>query len=40
MKHWRYDPYDNQGGEIEYFDEPIPSRLITTGAKMLEIKEL
>lgn len=38
--HWRDDPYDNQGGEIEYFDRGLTGPEYERIMKMLEHEEL
>lgn len=40
IEHWRFDPYDNQTGEMEYADAPIDARHITRRTKMIDIKEI
>lgn len=37
---WRHDPYDNQGGEIEYADAAIPASKVTTHEQMIDINEI
>ena len=38
--YWRFDPYDNQAGEMEYTDGPISPANVTTGMVMTDYKEL
>ena len=37
---WRHDPYDNQGGEIEYADAAIPAGKVTTHEQMIDLNEI
>ena len=36
----RYDPYDNQLGEAEYEDRPVPRKLRTTRHSVLSVDGL
>lgn len=40
MTYTRRDPYDNQTGEIEYFDAAIPQEHYDMYQKIIEIKEI
>ncbi len=40
VENWRYDPYDNQTGEIEYDSAAIPSSSVTRRTQMIDIKEI
>ena len=37
---WRHDPYDNQGGEIEYDDAAISASSVTKGEQIIELREI
>ena len=37
-RHLRYDPYDNQDGEAEWDDGPVPGRLTDTDHEVLSVE--
>ena len=39
-RHLRYDPYDNQDGEAEWDDAPVPIKLMSTTHQVLSMEWL